>query len=314
MRQKLNRISKLYFSSILVYSLAVLAFTISPYYQKILSQGTQTILTYLYLIYFIFAPIYYLIFATKYSVNKPYLFFRGIKKILTRSKTEKEEKVAFLFLIVKFFFLPLMTNFFMNNLGNLYDSIKTGHSWYVFILAVLLTTDTLVFSFGYAFEFKSLKNTVKSVEPTIFGWVVAIICYPPFNGWIERYVPWGADNYVVFWNPTASIIFKTIIIFLLVIYVWATLALGPKASNLTNRGIVKKFPYSIIRHPAYISKNLVWWITLIPVMNWKFALGMSFWTTIYFFRGITEENHLKKDPDYLEYCQKVKWKFIPFIY
>ena len=80
----------------------------------------------------------------------------------------------------------------------------------------MFTIDTLVFSFGYAFEFKCLKNVVKSVEPTFFGWFVAIICYP-------------------------------------------------------------------------------------PIITWPFTLGMLFWTVIYFFRAITEERHLRQDPDYIKY-------------
>ena len=101
---------------------------------------------------------------------------------------------------------------------------------------------------------------------------------------------------------------------MLIIYTWASIALGPKASNLTNRGIVRKFPYSMVRNPAYTSKVIVWWVTLIPIMSFKFAVGMLFWTIIYYFRAITEERHLMTDHDYVEYCKKVKLKFIPGIY
>ena len=107
---------------------------------------------------------------------------------------------------------------------------------------------------------------------------------------------------------------RIIVLVFLGIYLAATFALGPKASNLTNRGIVSRFPYSIVRHPAYISKNIVWWLTMLPIINWKFAVGMVFWSLIYFFRALTEERHLLQDPDYQEYCKKVKWKFIPGIY
>jgi protein-S-isoprenylcysteine O-methyltransferase Ste14 len=100
----------------------------------------------------------------------------------------------------------------------------------------------------------------------------------------------------------------------LIIYTWASAALGPKASNLTNRGIVSKFPYSVVRHPAYICKVTMWWITLIPVINLSFFMGMLFWTIIYYFRSITEERHLMKDQEYVGYCKKVKWKFIPGVY
>jgi len=107
---------------------------------------------------------------------------------------------------------------------------------------------------------------------------------------------------------------RAISLILIGIYVSATLALGPKSSNLTNRGIVTRGPYSIIRHPAYISKNLVWWITLLPILSWTAILSMGIWSTVYHLRSVTEERHLGKDPDYQEYCKKVKYRYIPGIY
>lgn len=50
------------------------------------------------------------------------------------------------------------------------------------------------------------------------------------------------------------------------IYSRASLALGFKASNLTNRGIVSHGPYKYVRHPAYICKNLAWIIGGFPMI------------------------------------------------
>ena len=82
-----------------------------------------------------------------------------------------------------------------------------------------------------------------------------------------------------------------------------------------SRGIVTKGAYAIVRHPAYICKNLFWWIVLIPAIpNTPLAIfGMVFWTVMYYFRAITEERHLMCDPDYQVYCGKVKWRFVPGI-
>jgi protein-S-isoprenylcysteine O-methyltransferase Ste14 len=308
--EKFKRGLQLYFSSALIYGFGVLFCRYFPYYQKLLSQTTQTTLFYIYLSYIILAPIIYIFRITKYSTNKPYLVLKYLSNPFR--KPEKEEKVAFLFLLVKIFYLPLMFNFFFGNYNHLSNLVKSNNlAWYPFIFTLMFTIDTMIFAFGYAFEFRSLKNVVKSVEPTLFGWAVALICYPPFNSWVGRYVPWGANDYVQFWNPTATIVMRVIIVFLLVIYTWATVTLGPKSSNLTNRGIVSRFPYSIIRHPAYTCKPLIWWLTLLPVINVKIFLGMLFWSIIYILRALTEENHLNQDPDYLEYKKKVKWRFIP---
>ena len=310
---------KLYFSGAIIYSIGILLFRYAPYYQKTLASSAQSTLLCLYFGYLILAPFYYFFFAKKSSKSKPFLALRGICRLAARffnkktsGKISKEEKVALLFILVKLFFLPTMINFFYGNINELSSIIK-NFGWYPFALTLIFAVDTLVFAFGYAFEFKFLKNIVKSVEPTLFGWLVAVICYPPFNSYVGRFVPWGANDYASFWNPGWTIIMRIILVALLMIYVWATIALGFKSSNLTNRGIVSKFPYSIIRHPAYASKNLLWWLTLLPVINIKFALGMGFWTLIYYFRAITEENHLNQDKDYIAYRRKVKYRFVPYL-
>lgn len=46
---------------------------------------------------------------------------------------------------------------------------------------IILFMDVFFFTIGYLVEAPFLKNTIKSVEPTVIGWIVAIICYPPLN-------------------------------------------------------------------------------------------------------------------------------------
>ncbi|MBI2665547.1 hypothetical protein HYX12_02935 [Candidatus Woesearchaeota archaeon] len=322
----MKRALLLYLCSFFTYGLAILLVLYLPYYGNTFNPLTKQLLLYLFFSYLIISPGYYFLRTTPYSKNKPYLFLRWIIHIVKRKdiislaeekrEEKQEEKTAILFLLVKIYFLPLMANFFINNFQSLIsiEPLSKHLFSYPVILTFLFTVDTFIFTLGYTFEFKSLKNIVKSVDQTILGWSVALICYPPFNSVVGKYIPWGANDYVIFWNIPSTVILRIIIILLLIIYVWATVALGTKASNLTNRGIVAKFPYSLVRHPAYISKNLIWWITLLPVITWKFALGMAFWSFIYLLRAITEERHLSKDLEYKEYSKKVKWRFIPFIY
>ena len=309
---------KSYFSGALVYFVGIFLIRNIDYYQKTFNPMTQRALLYFYCGYLVFSPFYYYFFVKESHKSKPYLFLVGIIKSIhgligkNHQKSTKEEKVAFLFMLVKFFFLPTMADFFFNNFESFKGAFK-NFQFYAFGLNLIFLIDTFIFLFGYAFEFSFLRNIVKSVEPTLFGWLVALICYPPFNSYAGKFVPWGANDHVYFWNSTSTIIIRGILLLLLLIYLSASISLGAKASNLTNRGIVTKFPYSMVRHPAYVSKNIAWWITILPVISIKFAAGMFFWTIIYFFRAITEEKHLRSDGNYKRYCQKVKFRFIPYL-
>lgn len=314
---------QLYISNALIYVLALLLFRYGPYYPTFLNPLTQLTLVILLTLYLFLAPLYYYFCTTAESTNKSFLFLRALchwvrfsNHTITLAKWKSEEKVAGLFLLVKLFYVPVMTNFFVGHLGEvrLFAANPGAIPGYVWILTLIFGLDTLIFAVGYLFEFPFLHNVVKSVEPTLLGWIVTLICYPPFNSVVGTFIPWGANEYSVFASPQLTLILHIMVVFLLGIYLSASIALGFKASNLTNRGIVTTFPYSVIRHPAYVSKITVWWITMLPVLNFYFVLGMLLWTLIYYTRAVTEERHLSKDPEYTKYCEKVRYRFIPRIW
>jgi protein-S-isoprenylcysteine O-methyltransferase Ste14 len=319
-----------YFSNLIFIWLSILIYFTVSYYSNFLILQTKIALL-------IFAVGYTLIglaFHLSHEYSSPskglliirYLrrFFSGIRR-LRIERADSDEKNAMLFGIVKFFFLPIMLNFLFNNFSSLAEFLPrinlssfTINGFNLILFPILLTflffIDTLIFSFGYTFESGILKNKLRSVEPTLFGWVVALACYPPFNTLIGKVLNWYSNDYYSFNNEIYTFILRIFIVILISIYVSASVALGTKASNLTNRGIVSKGPYAIVRHPAYISKNLAWWITIIPLGSFMAILSMAGWSLIYHLRAITEEKHLKKDPDYIKYCKKVKYRYIPGVY
>ncbi len=269
--------------------------------------------------------------------NRIYHIFSGLKKLfryvfISRlrkdSEISEQEKVSLLFYLVKIFFTPVMFSFAINNVNSLMSFVRhpavfkftsSGivNSYFYFIFYLILALDTAIFTFGYLFESKALKNVVKSVEPTALGWIVAIICYPPLNDLTAKIAGWYSADFSNFGNFNLTIVMGVLSLLLFGIYVWASVALGFKASNLTNRGIVSHGPYKYVRHPAYFAKNLSWWIMGLPFIK-SYGLiavvGLAAWSLIYFLRAITEERHLSKDPAYLEYSQRVKHMFIPGVY
>ena len=247
-------------------------------------------------------------------------------------------KQAGLALLLKFFFAPLMINWCLNHAGDMaasvaqfFDGIHEGISgrqlfdsslfWACFQL--ILFVDTLLFTVGYIVEVPALNNRIRTVDPTFFGWAICLACYPPFNDFTGRFLEWQSSDFPHFENTAVHFAANISLLTALAIYSWASVALGFKASNLTNRGIVSRGPYAYVRHPAYAAKNLAWWIGALPNLYLIFASGnvrnaayallaLCGWTTIYALRAITEERHLLlTDNGYAEYMARVKWRFIP---
>jgi protein-S-isoprenylcysteine O-methyltransferase Ste14 len=242
-------------------------------------------------------------------------------------KLAAQEKTVVLFALVKLFFLPMMLNFLFEN----FESFKhgfmaigsSGHPFslqafnqYIFpvMLTFLFFIDVAYFTFGYLGEAGFLKNTVRSVEPTLLGWTVALACYPPFNNTVSNFTSYSPNEYIGVSSQYRTFILHMAILLLLAVYAAASVALGAKASNLTNRGIVSRGPYGWVRHPAYTAKNLAWWVAILPVFSYAAVLSMLLWSSIYFMRAITEERHLLADPEYREYAARVRYRFIPGVW
>jgi protein-S-isoprenylcysteine O-methyltransferase Ste14 len=100
-----------------------------------------------------------------------------------------------------------------------------------------------------------------------------------------------------------------VLVALVAVYAWATMAFGIRFSNLTHRGVLTHGPYRLTRHPAYVSKNLSWWVGSMPFLvtagGWteglRNTLLLAAVSGIYYWRAKTEEKHLLADPAYVAY-------------
>ena len=229
---------------------------------------------------------------------------------------------------MKAIFWPLMVVWFQLQAHDLTKSTEAFLSFgrffpygYSAIYHGLFVVDVLLFAVGYGVEHPWLRNEIRSVEPTLLGWLAALLCYPPLVWLTSNALGWFSSELPQFRSPTFQVTAAVAMLLGVGVYAWATLALGLRASNLTNRGIVTTGPYRWIRHPAYVAKNLSWWIGATPLFL-KFActdpwglvpviLGTAAWSGIYVLRAFTEERHLGSDPDYQAYRSRVRWRFIP---
>jgi hypothetical protein len=234
--------------------------------------------------------------------------------------------------LVKAFFLPLMFVYLSGNLKLfLVPELKLECFMHFFRFSwnLIFLLDVLFACLGYLMTFRLFDSHIRSTDPTFFGWFVALFCYEPFGGffsdhylgyrigqgwesWLEGIssvpLPFGANVLDI---TVVQMIWGSVILALLVVYVWGTLVFGFRFSNLTHRGIITHGPFRYTKHPAYLCKNISWWLTDIPYLaagGWTEVLRHSLllvgFNLIYWFRAKTEERHLSADPDYVAYS---KW-------
>lgn len=185
---------------------------------------------------------------------------------------------------------------------------------------------------GYLMNLKMFNTHTRTAEPTLLGWLVAICSYWPF---------WGILFYPYFFKYEAPHQWETLfaagsaiwwawagaIIALELLYAAATASGGLHFSNLTYRGLWNTGPYRWTKHPAYVFKNISWWLISLPfVVNTGAAavkctlllLGVN---VIYFLRARTEERHLSHYPEYVAYALEMnersvfRWcaRLLPFL-
>jgi len=226
-------------------------------------------------------------------------------------------KIGLLALLVKVFYVPLLSSWTINNVFhqiNLTQSFSFDF-WFInkYLVALFIFVDVFVFAIGYLTEMPQLNNNIKSVEPTLFGWAICLICYPPFNAACFSIFDFELFGYKQPLGVAGMVVGTILLTILWGIYTSASIALGFKASNLTNRGIVMKGPYRFVRHPAYSAKVALWIVSalLLGSMNTLLAFIL---VIVYSLRAWTEERHLKKDQDYVAYIEKVRWKIFPGVF
>lgn len=245
-------------------------------------------------------------------------------------------------LLVKLFFAPLMTVFFIDQFPHLvnnihyvlnglpeafasgrYNHFRLNNDLFNISVALIFSIDVALAWCGYMTASRWVGNQTVSAEPTMLGWVVCLICYPPFQMFLGLYYAAPAERDILrFTSPYWVTLFAVLMIASYSVYMWTTLCFGVRFSNLTHRGIIRSGPFRYVRHPAYASKNFAWWCIMFPVILYNMKnsglstgiaqiFGLLLMTWVYYWRAVTEERHLAFDPAYQAYCLKVRYRFIP---
>jgi protein-S-isoprenylcysteine O-methyltransferase Ste14 len=222
---------------------------------------------------------------------------------------------------VKGFFLAFMISIVPGNWAN----VIRAPAWEIaadpvslsrWLISAMFMVDVTFATVGYVLTMKPLDAHIRSANPYAAGWVAALICYPPFilmnaGGPLDYHQ--GTADWIHWMEgyPLVMALTGIVLVVLTAMYAWATVAFGLRFSNLTHRGILTHGPYAWTKHPAYVSKNLFWWLATLPFLATsgnpvdmvRNTVILAMVSGVYYWRARTEEKHLMADPIYREYAE-----------
>lgn len=241
-----------------------------------------------------------------------------------RSWNTSEHKQLLLAWLVKAFFLPLMYGNLVLVLEQWLALTWPAHptTWFVWFATGALAVDLLVATSGYLATGPLFRREIRSVDDSWSGWIVCLICYAPFYQYVKLvteqrdeliWSDWLQPDQMLYWIWAAMLVLSW------TVYWLSSIAFSLRFSNLTYRGLVDYGPYRYTKHPAYISKNIYWWLHTVPfvgVVSTSDVIaniaGLSAVGLIYYFRAKTEERHLMRFPEYVEYARRIEQRSLRF--
>lgn len=224
--------------------------------------------------------------------------------------------------LVKAFFLPMMFGYAVRQVQGLDRLLLQGGTpsflaLFELGIALLYFIDVVWGTLGYLWSLRLTDSQVRSAEPSAAGWALALVCYEPFSRavWPAYFAYDSAHRPWAHWLaelPSLQLAWGLAILALTAVYALSTVAFGLRFSNLTHRGIITSGPYRWCKHPAYLSKNLSWWLISMPFMVsvdvasslrcCAMLLGVNL---VYWLRARSEERHLSADPTYRAYAAAI---------
>ncbi len=228
-----------------------------------------------------------------------------------------DQKPFFLMWAVKLSFIPLMYSWLLNVVVLIISKqwVLDPKTVMLAIVQVGISADLLMGTAGYLFASRIFGTEVKSTDSTFSGWLSCMICYPPFMALLSFFQQKKALVSADLIIPNTALYWFWVLLTILVwiVYCLATFSFGYRFSNLSYRGLVSDGCYRYTKHPAYLSKNIYWWLCALPFI-FNLSLGdalivgllMAYTSFIYYMRAKTEENHLMQYPEYVAYAESIK--------
>lgn len=119
--------------------------------------------------------------------------------------------------------------------------------------------------------------------------------------------------------PTILVLIANLMVFLGYLLVFLVFRENTYTSRIVevekDQKVISTGPYAIVRHPMYVGSILMFQCTPLALGSWWAFLIFAFLPVILVIRILDEERILRIDlPGYPEYCQKVRYRLIPYLW
>jgi protein-S-isoprenylcysteine O-methyltransferase Ste14 len=324
-----------YLSLLLILYAALSLYKVHPYYSRA-TVNTQLLVNHFILIYKYLGIPYH--FLSEYCRSNrenmladPFLkCLLLIKSIwgrdLHRTKRiirHRANKRLILSVLLRFHYLPVMVEQIAYGMKQMTFVAHTSQGQLTFSQFIIVVTalawaaDSNNAATGYFWESNFTRTRFREMDPYPLHWVVTLMCYAPFIGLSNTFVPFPAPapNYsLVCAHPTFSMVADVLVLVFLLAYIMCIATLNFSASNLCYKKIQTKGPYAFVRHPATTFKIGYFGVNFFRYAN-AYTLGgiaaFIFWTGIYLARVFCEERFLKRFASYRAYQKQTRYRFIP---
>jgi protein-S-isoprenylcysteine O-methyltransferase Ste14 len=150
-----------------------------------------------------------------------------------------------------------------------------------------------------------IRRPARTVSRRLGDWLLAF--GGTFGGVLFR-----PDGVHTPWGLTAGLVVQVLG---LAICVASFLALGRSFGFVAaDRGLVRRGPYAIVRHPIYASYVLLQFGYVLQSISLRNALVMLLASGCNIGRAVAEDRMLQTNPDYDDYRSRVRWRLLPGVW
>lgn len=226
--------------------------------------------------------------------------------------TSDEKRSLIIKLITRFSLVPLFIGVFT------LLPAGTFNYWQVYLYFAILVVP-MIFVFFYFLERdpKFLERRTKGTEKVKEQKLMQLINLPVF---MAAFIVPGLDRRFG-WSdvPVAVIIITDIVIFLGYLIIFRVFRENSYASRIIEidreQKVITTGLYSLVRHPMYLGVLIMYLPTPLALGSYWGLIPMALLPVALVMRILNEEKILKENlKGYDEYCQKTKYRLIPYIW